>query len=89
MPESFASAALSRPKHTTRTLEIEGYWTPAEAAQKLGLSTRTLHRLDVMRKGPPRTRIAGRIYYRTEAVIQWLKDQESAEVRVNGRRGAK
>ena len=86
MPESFASATETpaRP-HQTRRLQINGYSTPAECAEKLGISSRTLARLDASGDGPPRTQISGRVYYRDESIVEWLRSQEVRPPRRNER----
>jgi predicted DNA-binding transcriptional regulator AlpA len=52
--------------------------TRPQLAIELGLSERSLIRLEKNGEGPPRTVIGRRITYRREAVRQWLKDREQA-----------
>ena len=55
---------------------LDGYLTPAETATELGVSVRTLERWHLLRKGPPRTELGKRIYYRRDAVRAWMRGQE-------------
>lgn len=50
--------------------------TREEAARFLNVSPRTLDRLHVHRKGPPRTTVGRRVLYRPEALEAWLVDRE-------------
>jgi predicted DNA-binding transcriptional regulator AlpA len=42
----------------------------------LGISTRTLDRLEVARVGPPKTKIGKRVLYRKDSVRSWLASHE-------------
>lgn len=55
---------------------LSGWMSRAELAQELGVSTDTLERWAIQRSGPPSARIGRRVYYRREAVIEWLRDRE-------------
>jgi predicted DNA-binding transcriptional regulator AlpA len=55
---------------------LSEYLTLNEAAEALGLSTRTLVRWGQLRKGPPVTRIGRRSYYRKGSIREWLIEQE-------------
>lgn len=44
----------------------------SEAAGLLGVSRRTLSRWARLRKGPPRTKVGRSIFYRRQALEQWL-----------------
>lgn len=57
---------------------LSDYFTLNEAAEALGLSTRTLVRWGQLRKGPPVTRIGRRTLYRKDSVREWLLEQEKA-----------
>ena len=60
---------------------IADYYTPEQAAQAIGLTRRTLDSMYARREGPPRTKVAGRIYYRKESLRRWLLEQEQHLVR--------
>ncbi len=60
---------------------LADYYTPEQAAQAIGLTRRTLDSMYARREGPPRTKVAGRIYYRKDALRRWLLDQEQAPAR--------
>ncbi|WP_051609217.1 helix-turn-helix transcriptional regulator [Fodinicurvata fenggangensis] len=57
--------------------EIFGEWIlEADAARQADESPRTWHRRRQNRTGPPYVKIGGRVYYRKDAIRQWLLDQE-------------
>ena len=86
MSESFAPTTETSPKtYQPRRLQIAGYSTPGECAEKLGISLRTLARLDSSGEGPPKTQISGRVYYRDESIVEWLRSQEVRPSRPNER----
>jgi predicted DNA-binding transcriptional regulator AlpA len=60
---------------------LDHYLTKAQAAAELGITDRTLNRWHTERMGPPRTKIGSRIYYRREAVAEWLKSREIVPTR--------
>ncbi len=66
---------------------IADYYTPEQAAQAIGLTRRTLDAMYARREGPPRTKVAGRVYYRKTSLQQWLLEQEQHPVR--GRAGVR
>jgi len=74
-------------RNPKRSLQIQGYSTPAETAAKLGISERTLARLIALRQGPPRTMIGRRIYYNDDSILEWLKGQEALQNCRTERRG--
>lgn len=57
------------------------YLSRTEAAEALGIATRTLDRWWTLRVGPPRTHVGQKVYYRREAVESWLLSQETTPVR--------
>jgi predicted DNA-binding transcriptional regulator AlpA len=63
------------------------YLTRPQLAIELGISERTIIRLEREGKGPPRTMIGRRIVYRRLAVQKWLRTREQAPGR--GRSGPK
>lgn len=52
-----------------------------ELAAELNVTPRTIQRWHARRKGPPRIRMGGRIYFRAGAVRAWILEQEQAEPR--------
>jgi len=59
---------------------LGGWISRTDLAQQLGVSEDTLRRWDVLRSGPPCIRAGRKIYYRRSAVIEWLEDQETADL---------
>ena len=55
---------------------LNGYLTPLECAEQLGIARRTLERWWRLREGPPRLKIGRRIFYRRDAVADWLLTRE-------------
>jgi predicted DNA-binding transcriptional regulator AlpA len=45
----------------------------------LGISTRTLDRMEVARTGPPKTKIGKRVLYRKDSVRVWLTTHEQGQ----------
>ncbi len=60
---------------------LDGYYPKHKTAEKLNVSPRTLDAWHLRREGPPRTKVAGRVYYRIEALERWLREQEECPVR--------
>ena len=60
---------------------LGGWISRADLALQLGVSEDTLRRWDALRSGPPCIRAGRKIYYRRSAVIEWLEDQEAADLR--------
>ncbi len=63
------------------TTLLEGYLTPAQLAQQLGVSVRTLSRWHAQRIGPARCTVGKLILYRINAVHEWLEGRENEPVR--------
>jgi len=51
--------------------------TPAEVADMLGISRRTLDRWHALRVGPARCKIGRTVLFRSDAVETWLKANET------------
>jgi hypothetical protein len=47
-----------------------------DAADLLNVKVQTLRKWAVQRKGPPRTKVGKRVFYREEALPAWLVAQE-------------
>jgi excisionase family DNA binding protein len=52
------------------------FFTKSTLAEYLGITLRSLDRLDVRREGPPRVKIGRRVLFRREAVEAWLQERE-------------
>ena len=57
---------------------LAGLLTAQEAAKALHGCRRTLDAMHTRRKGPPRTKIASRVYYSREALERWLHEQQES-----------
>jgi DNA-binding transcriptional MerR regulator len=55
---------------------LQGYVTPPQLAQQLGITLRTLRRWEQKRLAPPRTVIARQIFYRVSSVKSWMESRE-------------
>ena len=55
---------------------LDGYLTPAQLAEQLGVSLRTLSRWHAQRIGPKRVTNGRLILYRADAVREWLDSRE-------------
>ena len=67
-------------RDTSRAL-LSGWISRANLAQELEVTEGTLRRWTLERWGPPCIRAGRKIYYRRSAVIEWLEDQEAADLR--------
>ena len=52
-----------------------------QAAEFLGISERTLSRLQAEGIGPPRVKIGRRVVYLLDSLLLWLKSQEIGPIR--------
>ena len=57
--------------------ELDGLLPEDETARELGRCPRTLKRWRDLREGPPFIRIGRQIFYRREAVRDWLLSREN------------
>lgn len=55
--------------------------TPADTANFIGISHRTLSRWHQQRLGPPRIKVGRRILFRRKCVLEWLIENEQAPLR--------
>lgn len=55
--------------------------TIRELAEQLEVTCRTLERWNAQRIGPPRIKLGKKVYYRIEAVKEWILSQEQAQPR--------
>jgi hypothetical protein len=63
---------------------LEGYVSEQEYAAQWGVSLRTCQRDRQLRQAPPYVRFGRRIYYRIDAVREWLVKNERAADRPRG-----
>ena len=67
---------------------LGGWISRADLAQELEVTEGTLRRWAAERWGPPCIRAGRKVFYRRSAVVEWLEDQEAADLR-RARRGAR
>jgi len=60
---------------------LDDYYSDPELAGELGVTPRTTKKYRDERTGPPVTYIAGRPYYRRDAVREWLLSRENKPLR--------
>ena len=80
MAEAATSPRTSKPRL------LSGWISRLDLALELGVTVETLHRWEKLRFGPPCVRAGRKIYYRRDAVQDWLMRQETP---APGRRGAR
>jgi hypothetical protein len=67
---------------------LQDFVSEADYAARRGVSVRTCVRDRQMRQAPPYVRFGRRVYYRIEAVREWLvKNEHAADRTPPGRRG--
>ena len=64
------------PRPSTPRL-LSGWISRLDLALELDLTVETLHRWEKLRFGPPCVRAGRKIYYRRDAVQDWLMQQEA------------
>ncbi len=67
---------------TTTPPMLEGYLPENEYARQRGVSVRTCQRDRALRQSPPYVVIGRQVYYRIEAVREWLVSRESNATRI-------
>jgi predicted DNA-binding transcriptional regulator AlpA len=70
-----------RPRKRSGFNSPEGYVRERELANMLGVTARTVRRWEAMREGPPRIKISKQVFYRIEAVHEWLRANEQQPLR--------
>ncbi len=65
---------------------FQGYVTEAEFARQRGVSVRTCQRDRALRQAPPHVIVGRQVFYRVEAIREWLKAQERSPSRPRSRR---
>lgn len=56
---------------------LAGHITQQQFADTLGVTIRTVQRMHAARRGPARIKVGRAIYYRIEAVREWLAANEN------------
>lgn len=64
------------PAKKDRPLDLPPLATHQEFAAFLGVTTRTIQRLNARCEGPPVVRVGRQLRYRREAVMAWLASRE-------------
>lgn len=64
----------TNPAHSHRPL-LADYLTRQQLADELNIDLRTLSRWRWQRKGPPATRVAGRVLFKRADVVAWIESQ--------------
>ena len=75
-----------RDKDPASNSVFQGFVTEAELARQRGVSLRTCQRDRALRQAPPHVIIGRQIYYRIEAVREWMLAQERRPTRSNAKR---
>ena len=65
---------------------LTGYVEEAEYCRERRISRRTAQRERRLREGPPFVRLGQRVYYRVDAVRDWVRQQETAPLKRSSRR---
>ncbi|KZL13846.1 hypothetical protein [Pseudovibrio sp. Ad26] len=76
------------PQQTRLRAILDGWMTRAELAKELDVCVNTLSRRQTMRIGLPCARTRRRMFYRWEAVFDWLKQKEIRENRITHKRAS-
>jgi predicted DNA-binding transcriptional regulator AlpA len=61
------------------TTILADYVTREELAEELKVTTRTLDKWHVQRRGPSKIKLGSRVYYKRQTVLAWLDAQSSAQ----------
>lgn len=68
------------PDHGNDAILLTGWMTRAEVAADLKISIDTLQRWENQRIGPPTMRLGRKVYYRADALREWLIAREKKPV---------
>ena len=74
------------PRSSSPQRLMSGWISRLDLALELGVTVETLHRSEKIRFGPPCVRAGRKIYYRRDAVQEWLLLQEAPAPRRAGSR---
>jgi hypothetical protein len=55
---------------------LDDYLTRKQLARQIRRDERTLARWEMLRQGPPVTKVGRLVLYRRESVAEWLRNQE-------------
>jgi hypothetical protein len=77
------AAVLEQAERSVDRPVLDELVTIEALADELGKNRRTLDRWHKLGRGPPRTLLGREIYYRRDAVRQWLAEQEQRSGVVN------
>jgi hypothetical protein len=78
---TLATAPPLLPETPTAPAVLADYFTREELAPELGITVRTLARWDVLRIGPPKTKLGHKTLYKRTSVIEWIASRELKSVR--------
>jgi predicted DNA-binding transcriptional regulator AlpA len=56
----------------------ENFLSEPKTAELLGVKVASLRNWSAARKGPPRTKIGRRLFYRRDSLVAWMEAQEKA-----------
>jgi hypothetical protein len=88
MPQNAITASAPVVGATPAKDFLQDFITEADYAARRGVSLRTCQRDRQLRQAPPYVRFGRRVYYRIEAVREWLVKNERVVVRTQSvRRG--
>ena len=80
MDQSIAKTeGASAPRDTTPANFLNGFLPEEEYARHRGVTVRTCQRARQLRKAPPYIKLGRRIFYRVDAVREWLLKNERAD----------
>lgn len=65
------------PRSSVNHRLMSGWISRLDLALELGVTVETLHRWEKIRFGPPCVRAGRKVYYRRDAVQDWLIQQEA------------
>ena len=77
---------LGTPPRSNASRLMSGWISRLDLALEIGVTVETLHRWEKLRFGPPCVRAGRKIYYRRDAVQDWLMQQEAPAPRRLGAR---
>lgn len=85
-PEAMTSGEPT--SRSSRLGLLDDYLSLKQAADELGVTTRTMQEWHPKGRGPRRTLIGGRVYFHVDDLRRWIEDQKEAlpKARRRGRR---
>jgi len=76
MDHAITSDNVESPTESASTNFLEGFISEPEYARRRGVTLRTCQRDRQLRKAPPYTKLGRQIFYRVDAVREWLTKNE-------------